>query len=159
MHLLAEKTIAIERPVSAVFKYVANMERFGDWFPGVVLIESANRLDHGQLGKEYLETVSVPLRGTRKIRLAVREIRANRFFATEGKFPPLMPRMEILLNETGSNSCELTWRMFSRNDNLIVRYALLPLARRVMRKRADIGVASLKKRLEGDSVPGAGATS
>ncbi|OGB25993.1 MAG: polyketide cyclase [Burkholderiales bacterium RIFCSPLOWO2_02_FULL_57_36] len=158
MHLLTEKTINIKRPISAVFEYVANMEKFGEWFPGVVLIESANGLDHGQVGKEYLETVSVPLRGTRKIRLAVREVRGNRFFATEGKFPPLMPRMEISLSEAEMNSCELTWRIFSRNNNLIVRHALLPLARRVMRKRAESGVAALKKRLEGDTASHAGAT-
>ncbi|MBC8417796.1 MAG: hypothetical protein H8E10_04300 [Desulfobacterales bacterium] len=30
------------------------MERFGDWFPGVLSIESLNVLKHGQVGKEYL---------------------------------------------------------------------------------------------------------
>lgn len=148
MHLLTEKTVNIKRPMSAVFAYVANMEQFGEWFPGVVLIESANALDHGQEGKEYLETVSIPFRGTRKIKLVVREVRANHFLATEGKFSPLMPRMEISLNEGEMDSCELTWRMFSRNNSLIAKYALLPLARRVMGRRAETGIASLKKRLE-----------
>lgn len=148
MLLLTEKTVSIRRPASAVFKYVVNMERFGDWFPGVVSIESANHLDHGQEGKEYRETVSVPFRGVRKIMLVVREVRANSFFATEGRFRPLLPRMEIAVNEMSADSCELTWRMFSRNRNPIVRHALVPLARHVMNKRAETGVAALKKKLE-----------
>lgn len=148
MHLLTEKTIHIQQPTSVVFGYVANMEKFGEWFPGVISIASANALDHGQQGKEYLETVSVPLRGMRKVRMEVREVRRDQFFATEGRFPPLMPRMEIELRETGPNSCELTWRMFSRNNSWIVLYTLLPLARRVMDKRASLGVAALKKRWE-----------
>lgn len=148
MHLLVKKTVIIQCPVAIVFAYVANMERFAEWFPGVVLIESADDLDHGKEGKEYLETVSIPLRGTRKIELCVREVRVNQFFATEGKLSPLMPRMEISLSAIKNDACELTWRMFSRNDKLIVRYALLPLARHVIDKRAETGVTSLKKRLE-----------
>lgn len=154
MHLMTEKTVHIERPASAVFAYVTNMERFGEWFPGVVSIESANGLAPDTIGKEYLETVSVPLRGTRKIRLVVREVRHSQFFATEGSFAPLMPRMEISLREAESGACYLTWRMFSRNGSPFVRHALLPLAGRVMCRRAEIGVASLKQRLEG--VPQAG---
>jgi len=88
----------------------------------------------------------------------VREALPGKFLATEGRFPPLLPRMEIVLAEAGTDGCRLTWRMFSRNDNLIVRYALLPLAARVMDKRAKAGVAALKKRLEGDPMPGAGTT-
>ena len=149
MHLLTEKTVHIHRPVLAVFEYVSNMEKFGEWFPGVISIESANTLRHGQQGKQYLETVSVPLKGTRKITLEVREVRGHHFFATEGRFAPLMPRMEIALTETETNSCALTWRMFSRNNNLFVKYIVLPLAGRVMDKRAAVGVAALKKRMEG----------
>jgi hypothetical protein len=73
------------------------VENFGEWFPGVVTIASSNALKHGQPGKQYLETVLVPLRGTRKITLEVRE---GEFFAIEGRFPPLMPRMEMELRET-----------------------------------------------------------
>ncbi len=151
MHLLAEKSVHIQRPALAVFSYVSNMEKLGEWFPGVIAIESLNTLDHGQPGKKYLETVSVPLRGTRKITLEVREVQGHRFFATEGRFPPLLPRTEITLAETGMYSCELTWRMFSRSRQLIARYTLLPLARRVMAKRAALGVAALKKRMEGEA--------
>jgi uncharacterized protein YndB with AHSA1/START domain len=33
MHLLTEKTVTIERPISAVFAYVTNMERLASGFP------------------------------------------------------------------------------------------------------------------------------
>lgn len=155
MHLLTEKTIDIQRPAAAVFDYVTNMEKFGEWFPKVVSIESANSLPHGQLGKKYLETVSVPLRGVRKILLEVCEVQGHHFFATQGRLVPLLPRMEISLMETGSHSCQLSWRMFSRSNNPLVRYALVPLARRVMGQRASVGLAALMKVLE-QHEPGCG---
>lgn len=149
MHLLAEKSVHIHRPVLEVFGYVSNMENFGEWFPGVISIKSHNALAHGELGKEYLETVRVPLRGRRQITLQVREVRSPHFFATEGRFLPLLPRMEITLDASAMNSCELTWRIFSRSRNPWVKYLVLPLARRVMDKRASLGVAALKGLMEG----------
>lgn len=148
MHLLTEKTVHIQRPARAVFDYVSNMENFGDWFPGVISIESANAFHHGQPGKQYRETVSVPLRGTRKITVEVREVRGHQFFATEGRFPPLMPCMELTVDETAMSACKFTYRVFSRSDSLIAKYTLIPLARRVMGQRAAVGVAALKQRLE-----------
>ena len=148
MHLLVERNIEIQKPAAVVFDYVSNMERFGEWFPGVLSIESANTLVHGQVGKEYLETVAVPLRGKRKIKLAVKEVQPNKLFVTEGKFPPLLPRMEIALSEAGAEACTLTWRMFSRNNDRIVRLALLPLARHLLGKRATAGLHKLKRRME-----------
>lgn len=148
MHLLTEKTVHIQRPALAVFAYVTNMEKFGEWFPGVIAIRSANALPHGQPGKQYLETVSVPLRGTRQITVEVREVRGQHFFATEGRFAPLMPRMELTVDATAQNTCTFTYRVFSRSNSLIARYTLLPLARQVMGTRAAVGVAALKQRLE-----------
>jgi hypothetical protein len=149
MHLLVEKTVHIQQNALDVFAYVSNMENFGEWFPGVISIKSSNALDHGQPGKQYLETVLVPLRGTQQITLEVREAREGQFFATEGRFPPLLPRMEIELRGADAGSCELRWRMFSRSDNAIVKYTLLPLAKRLMAKRAALGLAALKERMEG----------
>lgn len=149
MQLLVEKSVSIHRPVQEVFGYVSSMEQFGEWFPGVLSIKSLDALAHGQPGKEYLETVAVPLRGRRQVTLQVREARAPGFFATEGRLLPLLPRMEISLHATAPQSCKLTWRMFSRSQSLAVRWLVLPLARRVMRQRADQGLAALKARMEG----------
>lgn len=148
MQLLVDKKCRIRRPALEVFQYVSNMENFGEWFPGVIAIESHNPMRHGEVGKEYLETVRVPLRGQQQIVLAVQEVRGHQFFATEGRFRPLLPRMEIALAETDGGFCELTWRMYSRSSHPAVRYLLLPLAKRVMGQRATSGLAALKERME-----------
>jgi Polyketide cyclase / dehydrase and lipid transport len=149
MQLLAEETAEISCTVEAAYGLVSNLERFGEWFPGVVAIESANRLEHAAVGKQYLETVSIPLRGTRKVGITVKEAEANRLLVTEGTLPPLMPRMEILFRSLGPGSCRVTWRMLSRNDGWLARATIVPLARSVVRKRAAVGLARLKKTLEG----------
>lgn len=148
MHLLAEESVNINKPVDAVFDYVTNMERFGEWFPGVLSIESATNHAHGQVGKEYLEKVVIPLRGERKVKLVVRESERNRLFVTEGKLSPLMPRMEVRFQWTGSDSCNITWRMLSRNNATLFRLTMLPLARAVLRKRAAAGLGKLKSNVE-----------
>lgn len=153
MHLLAEKKVHINRSAQVVFGYVSNMENFGEWFPGVVSIESLNTLRHGEPGKEYLETVVVPFKRNQQIIVQVCEVKRHHFFATEGQFPPLLPRMEITLDQTAVGSCELTWRIFSRSRNLLIRHLLLPMVRRVMDKRATLGVATLKARMEEDFEP------
>lgn len=153
MRLLVENVVTIGRSVDDVFAYVCNMERFGEWFPGVISITSLDGANHGQPGKTYLETVYVPLRGRRQIRVQVRDARAPHFLATEGQFRPLLPRMEIALQTTGAQTCTVTWRMFSRNGSAAVRYLLLPLARRVMRRRAAHGLAALKQRMEQGPAP------
>ena len=148
MHLLTEQNIRINRPINVVFDYVTNMEQFGDWFPGVLAIKSANDHLPGQIGKEYLETVAIPLRGERKIRLVVREAEINKLFVTEGKLSPLLPRMEVRFQVEDSDSCQVTWRMLSRNSAVFFRLTLLPIARAVLQKRAAIGLGKLKRNLE-----------
>jgi hypothetical protein len=142
MHLLAEESVTVARPAAAVFAYVSDMERFGEWFPGVVAIASSDDLPPGAIGKTYRETVAIPLRGERRIELAVVESIEARRFATEARFPPLLPRMEIDLVESGPSACTLTWRMFSRNEGALARL-WVPLARRVVRARAKAGLGRL----------------
>lgn len=149
LQLLTEQTLAIARSVEATYQYATNLEHFAEWFPGVLSIESANTLEHGQRGKEYLETMAIPLRGTRKIKIRVKDAQPNQVFVTEGEFPPLKPRMEILFQATGADSCRVTWRMFSRNDSLLFKATLLRLFKSVMHKRAAIGLKRLQQKLEG----------
>ncbi|MES2040373.1 MAG: SRPBCC family protein [Pseudomonadota bacterium] len=148
MQLLTEQTISIARSVEATYQYATNLEHFAEWFPGVLSIESANTLEHGQRGKEYLETIAAPLSGKRKIKICVKEADFGTVFMTEGEFSPLMPRMEILFQATGAESCSVTWRMFSRNDGFLFKATLLHLFRSVLRKRAAVGVKRLQKILE-----------
>ncbi len=148
MQLLTEQATTIARSVEATYQYATNLEHFAEWFPGVLFIESANTLEHAQRGKEYLETVAVPLRGTRKIKISVKDAQSNKVFVTEGEFSPLMPRMEMLFQATGADSCSVTWRMFSRNDSLLFKATLLHLFKSVMHKRAAIGMKRLRQKLE-----------
>ncbi|MBC7983473.1 MAG: SRPBCC family protein [Candidatus Obscuribacterales bacterium] len=149
MQLLADQTTDVACPVEVAYRYASNLEHFGEWFPGVIAIESTNALEHGTLGKEYLETVSVPLRGQRKVKIMVKEVQLNKLFVTESAFAPLMPRMEILFRASGVRVCQVTWRMFSRNNGFLTRATIIPVARSVMSKRAAIGVTRLKINLEG----------
>lgn len=148
MQLLTEQTTTIARSVEATYLYATNLEHFAEWFPGVLSIESVNTLAHAQRGKEYLETMAIPLRGTRKIGIRVKDAQSNKVFVTEGDFSPLMPRMEILFQATGADSCSVTWRMFSRNDGWLFKTTLLHVFKRVMQKRAAIGMKRLKRKLE-----------
>ncbi|TJY55179.1 SRPBCC family protein [Sinimarinibacterium sp. CAU 1509] len=148
MHLLAEQSTALECSAETAYQYVANLERFGEWFPGVVAIASANDRPHGEPGKTYLETVAIPLRGTRKIMLTVVDARPNQRLVTEGAFLPLLPRMEIDFEPTAAHACRIRWRMFSRNTHPLMRATLIPLTRRIMQRRARLGIARLKIRLD-----------
>ena len=149
MNLLAEQTAEIDCPVSVAYEYASNLERFGEWFPGVIAIESANDRAHASLGKEYLETVEVPLRGVRRVKITVKEAEPEKLLITEGSLVPLLPRMELRFRHTGPNSCHLTWRMYSRSISLLARLTIIPLAKGILAKRAAVGVARLKKNLEG----------
>jgi hypothetical protein len=146
--LLANQTIAIACPVDVAYRFTCNLERFGAWFPGVIAIESANQLPHLEVGKQYLETVSIPLRGTRKVGITVKEVALNQRFVTEGTLVPLLPRMEIDFRATGPGSCEVSWQMRSRATRWLARRLMVPLARRVMQQRAAVGLAALKRTLE-----------
>lgn len=148
MYLLAEAQTTIDRPVADTYDYTKNLDHFAEWFPGVVAIASKDGSAHGTVGKTYLETVAVPFRGTREIAITVVEAEPDRRLVTEGAFKPLLPRMEITFNEDDRGMCRVHWRMFSRNQALLPRVLLLPLARRVMAKRARAGMLKLKLRVE-----------
>lgn len=148
MKSIAKTETMIQSSAADAFSLLSNMERFSEWFPAVISITSSNDLPHGETGKKYLETVSIPLRGTMKIEITVKESIVNRKFVTEGKFPPLFPRMEISISELSEKEISIKWEMFSRSNSKLVHAMLLPLARKTMQKRADIGAARLKALLE-----------
>lgn len=148
MHLLTEQRTTIRRPVHEVFAYLADMENFAAWFPGVTAISEADDLPLHTVGKEYLETVRIPLRGKRRIRLKVKELSEDHRFVTEGKLPPIMPRMEIDFCKESAGATTILWRMYSRNNSLLFRVIFLPLVRKVMQPRAVLGMQRLKKILE-----------
>lgn len=148
MYLLANTAVSIACSRQKAFDYAADLENFAAWFPGVIGITADNDLPFSTVGKQYRETVAVPLRGKRSILIRVTEVAAPFRLVTEGALPTLLPRMEIEFHETGPDSCEVSWRMLSRNGGGLPRWTVLPLARRVMAKRARAGMRRLKARLE-----------
>jgi hypothetical protein len=82
--------------------------------------------------------------------IRVVDAEAPRWLVTEGDLMIVMPRMEIRITESSSRQCTVHWRMFSRNSGGLARVLVLPLARRLMRRRAATGVEHLKQRLEHD---------
>lgn len=148
MILLAQAETAISATAAQAFHLLSNMERFQAWFPAVVSIESANGLRHGEVGKKYLETVVVPLTGKRKIELTVVDAVENQRFVTEGDFRPLLPRMEISISETEHHQIRVHWAMYSRSTHWAVRLLVLPMAKAVLQKRANVAAKRLKALLE-----------
>ncbi|MBL0728581.1 SRPBCC family protein [Piscinibacter sp. HJYY11] len=148
MYLLAHTSILISCPVQRAFDFAANLENFSTWFPGVIAIASDDGLPFTAVGKQYRETVAMPLRGRREVSIRVKEAVSPHRLVTEGALATLLPRMEIDFHERGPDACEMTWRMLSRNRALLPRWTVLPLARRVMARRAAVGLRRLKARLE-----------
>lgn len=148
MYLLAHTTTLIACPRELAFQYAANLENFAEWFPGVIRMVSANDLPFDAIGKQYRETVAVPLRGQRAVSLRVIDVVAPSRIATEGSLPTLLPSMEIVFRDVGQERCEVDWRMHSRSTSRFARWTMLPLARRLMTKRARAAMQRLKTRLE-----------
>lgn len=149
MYSLAASAIEIECNMAQAYTYASNLEYFSEWFPSVIAIVSGDDVPHGNLGKVYHETVHVPLRGRRRVRITVVQAESPQLLITEGDLPALLPRMEMRFTSLGAHRCTVEWRMYSRRHNGMSRFLVLPLARRIMRRRALHGLAALKALLEG----------
>jgi hypothetical protein len=151
MYLLASSVVTIACARTKTFEYAADLENFAHWFPGVIGIVAHDELSFATPGKQYVETVAVPLRGKRTVRIWVVDASVPMRVVTEGDLPLLLPRMEIEFQDVGGDSCEVRWRMLSRNENVLVRYTVLPLAGWLMGRRATMGLRNLKWILEGSA--------
>lgn len=147
MKLLAQEKIDINANAADVFSFISDLENFGRWFPGVVDIQSEQRNADNVVGKTYIETVKIPVTGKQKIHITVKE-REEHFIATEGRFKPLMPRMEMRVEPIDDSRCHMSWSMFSRNESAVFSWVVLPIFRWVMNKRAKVAVGQLKGMLE-----------
>jgi len=124
------------------FLYLSNMDNFDNWFPEVVEIVSKNKGPIG-VGKQYLETVKIPLIGYKKITLTVKNFEQYSQFSTEGNLAPLLPRMEISLSNSSNGKTNINWAFYSRNSSKLFKL-FVPLFRYVMTKRAKIASVKLK---------------
>ena len=148
MHLLAAATISVDCPRAKAFAYAADLENFGEWFPGVIAIVARDQLAFTTIDKQYSEQVTVPLRGTREVGLRVVDVDEPRRIVTEGDLALLLPRMEMEFCDAAAGSCVIHWRMFSRVQSAWLSRSAIPLAGLLMRRRARVGLRTLKPRLE-----------
>lgn len=147
MHLLAHFALDAHCAIRDAYDITTDMTRFGEWFPQVLDIRSIDDLPPGTTGKAYLETVRMPLGKPQQIRLQVTDAIPGRFFATEGAFAPLMPRMEIRYAPGAAGHCRISWAMYSRNPHRALRFTLLPLIGLTLRGRATSARTNLGKLL------------
>ncbi len=152
-HLLASADVVVDCSPDVAYRYAIDLDRFGDWFPGVQAICAADTLAVDEPGKTYLETVAIPLRGTRSVCVVLKTREPHRHFATEAEFPPLLPRMEMDFAAVEPQRCRVRWRMYSRSRRRWFRWLLLPLARRVMQRRATRAMTLLGRQLDGRRLP------
>jgi hypothetical protein len=150
MYLLADAAVDIACSCADAFDYACDLENFADWFPGVVDVVAHNDVAFSERGREYRETVDVPLRGRRSVAILVVDVEAPHRLITEGDLAVVLPRMEIDITPSSPQVCTVQWRMFSRNRNALARHLVLPAARSVMSKRASTGLHQLKAHLERD---------
>lgn len=150
MYLLADAAVDIACSCTEAFDYACDLENFAEWFPGVIKVAAHNDVAFSERGREYRETVEVPLRGRRSVGIRVVDAEAPHRLITEGDLAILLPRMEIHIAQSSPQTCTVQWRMFSRNPHALARLVVLPMARAVMTKRAATGLHRLKERLERD---------
>ncbi len=145
--ILFDHTIATPAQVEAVFAFVSNHQNYALWFPGVIEIHSDDSLPHGTVGKTYQETVRLPSGRQKLITIPVVESVPDRRFVTEGRFPPLHPRMEMTLQPAADGGTVLRWRFMSRNRSLIGRMLIRLLVRPALTGRSRVAARQLSARL------------
>ena len=141
MQKLASFEINTETDIKSCFFYLSDMGNFTNWFPEVINIVSKNKEPIG-VGKQYIETVKLPLIGLKKITLTVKNYEEYVLFSTEGNSSPLLPRMEICLSDIGGKT-KINWVFYSRNSSKLFKFAA-PILKSVMNKRAGIAAVKLK---------------
>lgn len=151
MYLLADAAVDIACSCAEAFDYACDLENFGEWFPGVINVVAHNDVPFSERGREYHETVVIPLRGRRSVTIRVVDAEAPRWLVTEGDLTIVMPRMEIRITPSSPKGCTVHWRMFSRNTDALALRSVLPLVRIVMARRATTGLNRLRERLERDN--------
>ena len=144
---LARTSVNIDVSVSEVFRYVTNLERYGDWFPGVISVKSANQNAHATVGKAYLETLRLP-EGEMDIVIDVVKCQPDRLFMTHGNLDGILPQMTMTFSPHQDDRCQFTLQYHSRNPSLSETSDLVSALKTDISNRAKMGVERLKYQLE-----------
>lgn len=146
MILLAQVDEMIQCPVSRLYPFVTNMENYKNWFPGVIDIVSGNALAHGQVGKEYVETLDLTT-GRRTLRIVVRQVEPNQIFITESDLEPVLPRMEMRFRDGLPEGCQFNLSYYSRNTELDPNGQLITSIQQDLGERIVSAIRQLKNRV------------
>lgn len=144
---LAKTSISIDAPITVVFKYASNMENYKHWFPGVIDIKSENDLEHGVIGKKYVEKLSLPS-GDSALIIEVDQCDTNRLFLTKGDLAGILPQMTIIFSVGEDRKCDVILQYHSRNPELTEACDIIIALREDLNVRAKNGLAILKDILE-----------
>ncbi len=148
MSVIAENSVEINSNINNIYAYISNMENYAKWFPDVIAIKSENSQNHGTIGKKYLETIKIPLKGENEYSIEVKESRKNEKFVTECEMQPLLPRMIWDFTEISQEVSQVNWKIESRSKKLLFKLVFLPLIRSDVSKKAQQGILNLKQILE-----------
>ncbi len=144
---LAQTSITITAAIDRVFNYVANMENYKSWFPGVVDIRSANDLAHGAIGKKYVEVLSLPS-GAAELEIEVDQCQLNKLFLTKGNLAGILPQMTVAFSVNEDSGCEVKLQYHSRSPDLTPTSDIVLALREDLNIRANDAVARLKAIME-----------
>ncbi|OZG74443.1 hypothetical protein BTA51_05390 [Hahella sp. CCB-MM4] len=146
MILLAQAEELFRQPTSDLYQYVTNMENYGEWFPGVVEIASLNALEPGEIGKQYVETLELPI-GKAHLTIEVVEAIPGCIFITKGDLQPLLPRMEMRFYPESESECRFQLSYYSRNDGLQETGDIIATLREDLSKRIEKAMKNLHEQV------------
>ena len=139
---LAQAQVTLSGPLSHFFDFVTNMENYGEWFPGVIAVKSANDLPPSQIGKTYAETLNFP-EGEFSLKLTVVECELNRIFVTQGDLVGLLPQMTMKFIPLDEAQFRFDLSYHSRNDELEKNQEMLHSLKRDIQNRANTAMDKL----------------
>lgn len=148
MYLLADACATMPCSPQDAFAFAADLAHFPAWFPGVARVVSSDGLAFDAVGKRYTETLALSARRPAQVQIRVVDVTPGVCLVTEGTLPLIRPRMEMRFRSSPGGQCVVHWQMFSRSTSPLARWTLLPFARRVMTRRARLGLQNLQGLLE-----------
>jgi hypothetical protein len=148
MILLTQKSALIQHNTVQLYSYLSNMENYGQWFPGVVNIQSANKQRHATIGKRYSETLIMP-EGDVTLTIEVKQASTNTLFYTEGDLKPVFPAMKMEFQDLGAAGTQFSLSYYSRNPELSDSHAMIKALRADLSLRIGQAMSKLQLKFNG----------
>jgi len=148
MDFVAESRVNIDLPLAEVFEYVSDFNNYADWAPGILSMKEVDQIPVDTIGKKYIETLNIPIKGETSIDLVIRHFEKDRLIRFEPALKPLLPRFTLRFTEIGKNMTNVQWLCESRNASPVFKKVLKPVLSKVIQKAGDEQLATLKSLME-----------